>query len=73
MLLLEGAVVNPSIERSRGKVYVVVEGLGRVLEVLDGGSGLKPIRKSLDTDLFPDDGGDGFRYLHRKALVKEGG
>lgn len=64
---------KPSLEEARGKTYVVVEGLGRVLEVMDGGRGpLRPIKKGLDTDLFPDDGGEGFRSLHRRALERAG-
>lgn len=60
----------PHLEEKSGKVYVTVEGLGRILEVLDRGRGpLKPINKGLDHNLFPDDGGQTFRSLHSKALA----
>lgn len=65
------ATWDPSIEESRGKVYVTVKGLGRILEVLDHGNGaLKPIQRGLDEDLFPDDGGNAFRRLHTEALKR---
>lgn len=61
----------PHLEENGGKIYVSVEGLGRVLEVLDRGRGpLKPINKGLDENLFPDDGGQTFRSLHSKALME---
>lgn len=63
-------VLIPHLEENGGKVYVTVDGLGRVLEVLNQGRGpLKPINNGLDHNLFPDDGGQAFRLLHSKAVA----
>ncbi len=56
----------PHLELVDGKTYVTVEGLGRVLEVRQGL--LIPVGKGKDESLFPDDGGDRFRNLHRRAV-----
>lgn len=58
----------PHLEEDRGKTFVTVEGLGRVLEVRGGV--LVPVGKGRDEDLFPDDGGELFRTLHRRAAAE---